>query len=126
MKCLFYIVSLVTVSCAFGQDQSALLGCWADSREENVADSDLSVYRPCEFKFPPSRFRFEMDLREKNQCAWLYLAPDDGHYMKEGTWTYDEKTGLLLVYDSDHQEIKRMRVESADPSLLKVRILPQP
>ncbi len=121
MKYLLYILGFITFSGTCAQDKSLLIGCWTDSREENVGDTDISIYRPCEYKeFPPSRFRFTMELRENNECSWLYLAPNDAHHMKEGTWMYEEKDATLVIFDENQNEIKRFKIEFLDEDILKV------
>jgi hypothetical protein len=81
----FAVLIILTLSInIYGQtdkiSKMKLTGCWTDSREENVAGSGESIYRHCDFKeFPPSRFRFKMELKEDGKCFWLDLAYNDGH-----------------------------------------------
>jgi hypothetical protein len=123
----FILIFLASLSiCSFGQvdsiSQSELLGCWTDSREENTQNSNVAIFRPCDFKsFPSSRFRFRMDLKDNNICSWLYLAPDDGHYMKDGTWTFDSITMTLKVFNANAEEIESFVVIATNKDILKIK-----
>ena len=62
-------------------EDSNLLGSWTNSREENQLNSNDLVFRTFDFKkFPPSRFRFKMELNEDGSCKYLppYGSPWDG------------------------------------------------
>jgi len=115
MKYLILIILIANSSYSYGQNNVVnkidLIGCWTDSREENIQNSDTQVYRPCDYKsFPTFRFRFVMNLKKKNKCTWLYLAPNDAHHMKDGTWTFNEKTRILKIFNNDKQEVKSFEI----------------
>jgi len=96
-----------------------LLGCWTDSREENT--DNTNIYRPCDFKsFPISRFRFKMDLKENGSCAYLYLAPNDAHHMKDGTWTFDENTKTLKIFNASNEVIKNFIIAKVGEDILQI------
>ena len=121
MKYLIFIASFISFSQVYAQDTPAFIGCWTDSREERMADTDLSIYRPCDYKeFPASRYRFTMEINEDNTCSWLHLAANDAHYMKDGTWTFDGKNSTLVIFDESQKEIKRFEIEYMDEHILKV------
>jgi len=102
--------------------KSGLQGCWTDSNEENSQGSKVSIFRPCDYMvFPPSRFRFTMNLKSDSKCSWLVLAPNDGHYMQEGTWTYNEKTDELKLYNLEGKEIRKFIIEEVGENILKLR-----
>ena len=103
-------------------NQGGLEGCWTDSREENRKNPGFKIFRPCEFKkFPPSRFRFRMDLQAGGTCSWLWLAPNDGHRMKPGTWNYDQRSKVLTIKDEDGEVVRRYDVVEVDRAMLKVK-----
>ena len=103
-------------------NSGGFVGCWTDSREENRKNPGFKIFRPCEFKkFPPARFRFRMDLQAGGACTWLWLAPNDGHRMKPGTWNYDMRTKVLTIKDEDGEEVRRYDVVEIDRSILKVK-----
>ncbi len=101
---------------------SNLLGSWTDSREENQLNPNGLVFRPSDFKkFPPSRFRFKMELNEDGSCKYLYLHPTDRHRMVSGKWDYDTKTQTLKILDVNGKIIKSYKVTKADKDLLLLR-----
>jgi hypothetical protein len=105
-----------------GVRREELEGCWADSREENTDSSGISIFRRCHLKsFPVSRFRFKMELKEGGICSWLYLAPNDAHQMKEGTWTYNKVTHLLRIFNVDAEVVKSFNLSGAGENILKFK-----
>ena len=101
---------------------STYVGCWKDSREENINDSGLKVYRRCDFKeFPASRFRYKMELNNDYSCRWLYLSPVDRHVMKPGTWNFDEKTKTLNIVDENSLMVKSFIIVSIDNNQLLIK-----
>ena len=121
---LIFFISLSTYS--FGQNSKLikpdLIGCWTDSREENIQNSNTRVYRPCDFKsFPVTRFRFTMDLKEDNKCSWLYLDPMDAHHMKDGTWTFEKETMTLKIFNIDMVEVKSFVIAVIGENILNIK-----
>ena len=104
----FTIITLLWISFHVSGQQiskSDLLGCWTESREENAPGSNVFIYRPCDYRvFPPSRYRFKMILSSGSKCSWLVLASNDGHYMQDGTWTFNEETNELILYNTEGKE----------------------
>src|ERR1039457_2199153 len=104
----FSIITLIWISFQVsGQkiNKSDLLGCWTDSREENTQGSNVFIFRPCDYKvFPPSRYRFKMNLKSGSICSWLELAINDAHYMVDGTWTFNEATNELKLLNNEGKE----------------------
>lgn len=100
------------------------LGCWMDSREENKAETDSNIYRPCDFKeFPPSRFRFSFELLENGDCLWFRLDPADAHSMEKGTWTFDVQTRILEVRDLQKKIVKKYLVVDFSDQMLTLKII---
>lgn len=125
MKNLIVLIILALSFNICGQtneiSKAKLIGCWTDSREENVARSGESIYRHCDFKeFPPSRFRFKMELKDDGKCLWLDLAYNDGHKMKEGTWVFDEKTNTVQLTDLDGTIAREFVINKADFDILVI------
>jgi hypothetical protein len=71
-------------------DIKLLLQHWLNSYEEEIENSDIKIYRPKNSKeFPPSRFRMQYIFSEDGKCQWYYLAPNDAHHFRDGTWKID-------------------------------------
>ena len=126
MKSIFFI-SLFLISCNLvGQTKNinsiVFFGCWVDSREENEADSKISIYRPCDYKeFPQSRFRFKMVLRPDYSCSWLYLAPNDGHKLIEGKWYFDKEKSILKILNLRGGLVKRFNIEEIEKDKMSIK-----
>jgi len=103
-----------------GMKSSKLLGCWTDSYEEN--SDNTKIYRPCNFKsFPISRFRFKMDLKEDGSCTYLYLAPNDAHSKKAGTWTFDEETKNFKILSTGKEVIREFVIAKVEEDVLQIK-----
>jgi len=98
-----------------------LLGCWLDSREENVPESGIKIYRPCDYPdIPPSRFRFRMELNKDKTCSWLTLSPTDAHYMSKGYWHMEDGNKIVLR-NNKGVDVHILPVYSVGQGILKIQ-----
>ena len=126
LNILGLLILMFLTTSLFGQEseikQSDLIGCWTDSREENLPDSDLNIYRPCDYKeFPFSRFRFKMDLRNDFTCSWFDLSSTDRHSMKEGKWTFDSKAHILKLFNLEGRVVKKFTIAVLNEDIMKIK-----
>jgi hypothetical protein len=124
---LFFFILAITCNQCVAQkasstlDISSLYNCWTDSREETSLDSSFSIFRPCDFKsFPASRFRFRIEFKENGECSWLNLAPNDAHYMVQGTWSYDKEKRIITVKDQSGNVFATYKPISIAGDIMKV------
>lgn len=76
--------------------------CWTHSQEEDEQDRSKTTFRKCDFKeFGVSRFRFQFQLMDDQKCKFLSLAPNDAHFMTEGSWTFDDMSRTLTINSID-------------------------
>jgi len=102
---------------------SDLIGCWTDSREENLPKSNLNIYRSCDYKeYPFSRFRFKMDLRDDFTCSWYHLSSNDRHSMREGIWTFNNETHILTLFDLEGRIVKKFSIAELNEDIMKIKI----
>lgn len=124
---IFTIITIIWIAFQLsGQkiSKSDLFGCWTDSREENSQGSHIFIFRPCDYKaFPPSRYRYKMDLKGSSICSWLVLAANDGHYMEDGTWTFNEETNELKLYNTEGKEFWKIIVVEVNDTILRIKKL---
>ena len=84
-----------------------LKGHWIHSYEEDSPNNRIRIFRPANFKtFPSSRYRAEYVFNDDGSCKWYYLAPNDGHHFRNGTWRCDRKeSNVIHIYKDgiDHQ-----------------------
>ncbi|HBS88072.1 MAG: hypothetical protein A2W91_09835 [Bacteroidetes bacterium GWF2_38_335] len=121
MKYLTLITLFLIFLSASAQEinKSYLTGSWIDSFEEKEEGFGGVVLRPYNFKyFPQAWFRFSINLEKDSECSWLVLAPDDAHYFKTGTWTFDEGTNEIKVNDKEGNLCLRFLVVFSDINLL--------
>jgi hypothetical protein len=73
---------------------------WLNSSEEET--ENIKIYRPKNSReFPPSRFRMQYIFSEDGTCKWYYLAPNDGHHFRDGTWKIDANAENVIHIEQD-------------------------
>lgn len=103
-------------------EQSNLIGSWTDSREEQELNPEGMVFRPTDYKtFPPSRFRFKMELAKDGTCKYLSLSPTDRHAMVDGIWNYEAETQTLVIMTPKGKVVKSYTIENAEKELLLLK-----
>lgn len=125
MKKLIFISTIFMALTAFGQKKTsgppaALFACWAASYEENKENNQEKLYRPCDYNFPPSRFRQNIIFEKNGTCKVLAVGETDIHYFVDCKWVYDKKKKLVNVYDDKGKVKMKLKIISADKELLKV------
>ena len=123
---LLYLLVLVCGSFTTCQDiqETNLVGCWANSREESKDPSVRTMFRPCDFKeFPPSRFRFTFELMKAGKCEILRVGATDAHYTEFGTWTFDKKTHLLELFNVEGNSHRKFEILNLEANLLELKPL---
>jgi len=118
--------AMMMISCAINEEtieKSLLEKSWTQSYEESTAE-EFEVYRPSDYmEFPSSRYRQVFDFKANNECDYLVLAPNDGHYMKNGAWKYEEKTTTLKIFNPDFEVLYEFEVVELNNDLLKLKTI---
>ena len=117
-KIIIFFYALVLLGCNSDQiansdeiDIDELKKRWIHSREEEI--DSIQIYRPFDYKeFPPSRYRQVYSFSDSGKCKYLILAPNDAHYFENGTWTYNGKNQLLVIFNSSQQVIREFEIIS--------------
>lgn len=129
MNSLTYILGFIFLisissffSCSSENPESIdpiLVECWTHSHEES-SGNEPAIFRPCDFKtFPFSRYRSRFTLRDDGTCDYLVLAPDDGHFVVEGSWSLNAVRDSLIIVDEDSQVLlEKMIVEVKEDKLI--------
>lgn len=122
-KAVVMLSLFCAVSCEenfVADDRELLTKSWSHSYEESTSDS-IALYRPSNFKkFPGSMFRQVFDFRENDRCQYLVLSPDDGHYMEDGRWQFDETDRTVTLMNMVMDTVFRFRVVELHDDLLKI------
>ena len=129
-RIVFSIGSLILLAFSFSFKQknsfskNDIIGCWTSSIEEANPNSNESVFRPCDFKiFPPRRYRYRIELNDNDNCSWLVLAPNDGHYMTDGTWSYNKETQTICIFDLSMKVINKFKIIELKKDIMKTQNL---
>ena len=78
-------------------DVALLMQHWVHAYEEEPEAGGYAIYRPADFKtFPPSWFRMRYAFHPDGRCDWFYLAPNDAHHFRKGTWRLDPDVRATL------------------------------
>ena len=129
MKNIFFqIVFFIILSnsiAIYGQNYSInknnLIGCWIDSYEENLVNSEIKIFRHCDYKvFPISRYRYSMVLNVDSTCSWLKLMPNDAHKEDYGVWRFDNKLNLIKIFDLNENIIKVFEIAEIDNDIMRI------
>ena len=118
------ILSVVLLGCLENQMNyelpSAIYKHWIHSREEDA--EDVRVYRPSDYKFPPSRGREGFEIKENGEFIQYGIGPTDAPEKIIGTWTIAGENQIIVSLEVPRQNSYTMEVVSCDERLLKVRL----
>ncbi len=121
----FILVAFCFVCCDKDTDtqpvQITLIeNAWTASYEENT-DEVISIFRPSDYKeFPPSMFRQRYIFHNDNSCEYLVLAPNDGHYMQSGYWSYDQNKQMVTIMNAESDVVSEFKIVELKHNLLKI------
>lgn len=105
-------------------DVDTLVGAWTHSYEEQSDAPGAELYRPTGSReFEPSWFRMQYDLRADGSCAYLWLAPNDAHELRPGTWAFDpDDDRVVLLRDEEGRVLPHLsfRVIELRDDLLRI------
>ena len=117
-----FFLSIISLGCSANQMKNELppeiFKHWIHSREEDT--ESMRVYRPSDYKFPPSRGREGFELKENGEFIRYGIGPTDRPQKIRGTWKAE--AGNQISFEAQRQESYTMQVVSCDERLLKVRL----
>ena len=124
-KITIVIISLIMTlsfsNCNEITPEVSLQKSWSRSYEEEIS-KEIQIYRPSNYKeFPPSRYREVFEFEANNVCKYLILAENDGHYMENGKWEYNESTKIIKIFNSNSEIKYEFEVVELTNDLLKLR-----
>ena len=93
---------------------------WIHSREEDTGET--RVYRPSNYKFPPSRGREGFELKENGEFIRYRIGPTDRPQKIVGTWKVEKGNHLRVTFEGQKRESYIMQFVSCDEQVLKVRL----
>jgi hypothetical protein len=90
---------------------------WVHSHEEDT--SEVSVYRPAGFPFPPSRGRHAFELRADGTATEGPIAAADGNQSLDGRWQL-RPDGALVLTDANGKQLRELRIKELAGNRLSV------
>ena len=101
-----------------GHLPKALFNRWVHSREEDT--DEIMVFRPATFKFPRSRGRDGLEIREDGVFLLHTIAETDGLRTIAGKWKLTGTDTIVASFDDDRIRSYSMKVISCSDDILKI------
>lgn len=90
---------------------------WKHAREEE--EDSIQIYRPSNSQnFPSTRFRGSFEFYKDGRFKYLYLAPNDAHYFRYGTWGLSKKESSLIGLFYSSQKMNRIKIIQLNNNIL--------
>ncbi len=99
--------------------RSCILGHWMHSHEEDA--QDVVVYRPADYKFPPSRGRRGFEFREGGKLVYFGIGRADGTEQFSGSWVVESSNRIRIEVNSERIQPFVLQVVSCNDQSLEVR-----
>jgi hypothetical protein len=99
--------------------QVCILGSWLHSHEED--SESVSVYRPSDYDFPPSRGRAGFEFRPNGELLYLGIAPADGTLQEIGSWVVEDGNVVRIEIPSRREHPLLLVIASCDDEMLVVK-----
>lgn len=96
-----------------------LEGTWLASHEEDHGDT--LVYRPNTYRFPPTRGRTGFAIKSFGRFEQFDIAPTDGLTGRQGTWTAEGDTRLIIHLADGQTPNYTLEIISLKKKVLELR-----
>ena len=102
-------------------DRKILEQVWVHSHEEDTPAE--MVFRPAQYRFPPSRGRQSFELRADGTMVQGRPGPSDRRAKGQGTWTVEAAGDQeeLTLRGPAQQAARKLQIKSVEPDRLVVR-----
>jgi hypothetical protein len=98
---------------------TCLLRHWIHSHEEDT--TELRVYRPAEYAFPPARGRMGLEFRRDGELVYYGISPSDGSDHLPGRWSLEPPNRVRIDVTSERIEPFMLEVVSCSNEVLTVK-----
>jgi hypothetical protein len=99
--------------------QTCILGRWMHSHEEDA--EGVTVYRPADYAFPPSRGRTGFEFREGGELVYGGIARADGSTLSSGHWIVTEPNRISIEIDNERTTPIVLDVVDCSKEALRVK-----
>ena len=132
VKSVLIILAVIFVSCkektnpvSSDVDFSYFTTSWTNSYEEETINHETEIFRPSNYKeFPLSRYREKLTFAQDSNCSYLVLAPNDGHYFKNGKWSFENReNNIVQILDTSGVAYKKFQIVELKQDLLKLIVI---
>lgn len=114
---LALLAFLFLVGCE-STDYADLHKCWT----QNEVGGDKEVYLVCDDpSLGPSWFRQSYSFTKDGRCDYLVLAPNDAHYVEEGSYKLKNDNSLLEIKDKNGELLVSFVIRSLSEDRLVLK-----
>ncbi|MBL7931142.1 MAG: hypothetical protein JNL60_04550, partial [Bacteroidia bacterium] len=114
LKSLFFSFAFFFSFKSFAQqvkiNEELLYGCWTDSPAEHDSVSGVLTFRPCSSQVSAEEFMPAIEIKPNGQCSRHQIASNDGHVVKEGSWSFDKANNILETKEEKEGPITRFKL----------------
>lgn len=96
---------------------------WVQELNSNEIEGIQHFSRDTGQYFAPARYRQTFTFRTGGSCTYRVLAPNDGHYLTEGTWTYTPGAQELKIFDQQGAEVFHFQILECSESQLICQLI---
>jgi hypothetical protein len=105
-------------SCWLSELPECIFKNWIHSREEDT--EGISVYRPSNFKFPPSRGRVGFEVKKSGEFIQYAIGRDDRPKKEFGHYKVIESKRLYVSFDELQVKTFTLQILMCDDYVLRV------
>jgi hypothetical protein len=102
-----------------GELPECIFKYWVHSREEDT--EGVLVYRPSNFKFPPSRGRERFEVKQSGEFIQYAIGRDDRSKKDIGHFQVVESNTLYISFDEVQLRPFTLQILTCDDDVLRVK-----
>jgi hypothetical protein len=92
---------------------------WVHSHEDDT--EDIKVYRPADYKFPPSRGREGFEIKQNGEFILYRIAPTDGLRKLTGHWKSEGKNKIIVSFEEHEVGSYTINIVLCSKDILKIK-----
>lgn len=98
---------------------------WIHSNQDKDHRPSVSVFRPSDYNFPPSRGRRGFEIRRNGEFILYEIGPDDRPIKKVGEFKVESPNKIKVYFEDKNKSAFSLRIVSLEEnnSLLRIERL---
>ena len=122
--CLFILFSLVLSNPGASMEEhkdlpQEIFKHWVHSHEDDT--KDIKVFRPVDYKFPPSRGREGFEFKKNGEFILYRIAPTDGSNKFFGHWKTGGKNKIIVSFETHDIGSYTITIVLCNKDILKIK-----